>query len=594
MTLAFAVGEDGWKRSVTEPRADAPYYYVYLPSLVLDGDLDFSNQYAVTKNWYRFARTPRGRPSNVFGIGPAVFELPAFLVGHAIAVASGGRTDGFSRWETVLCMWASIPFTLGAMLFAYRLARRRLGPGLHAYAGPLLALISGPALYYAIRQPGYAHPFAAFFATWLVERWDASYDGTRPRSGKTWMALGAVAGCAALARPQLAMWGALLLPLAVIDDARNRGEAGWLRLVMRWIAAAGVIFLVVSPQVIAWRSLYGAWWLVPQGDGFMRWDSPAWSETLFSSRNGLLPWAPLYPPMLACALLLARRRPRLVLPLVFGLLGQAVVNGAAWDWWAGGSFGGRRFDSTYVLFALGAAAGLQWAFLAIRRFHDTQCSWKNGSVNRRFTAATVVLVVVVLVGVATVELAMKTSVTSVRIDGGSSAASVWQKYGVHGRLAAWLSRAANAPARLLYALRYDVGLSAYDRCVGVHYLGDRYPGLNASPDKTRDTIELGRPDVRHRGVVPLGPGRARITGGSARLLVGLNRRGGVLLRIPVELEAPAVVTVAWNGDPQRFQLPAGASTLKVSGSPLRRGTNVLELTTPGEMIVKSIEIRASE
>ena len=25
----------------------------------------------------------------------------------------------------------------------------------------------------------------------------------------------------------------------------------------------------------------------------MRWDSPAWSEVLFSSRNGLLPWAPL-------------------------------------------------------------------------------------------------------------------------------------------------------------------------------------------------------------------------------------------------------------------------------------------------------------
>ena len=33
--------------------ADAWYYHAYLPSLVLDGDLDFANEYRITKHWYR-------------------------------------------------------------------------------------------------------------------------------------------------------------------------------------------------------------------------------------------------------------------------------------------------------------------------------------------------------------------------------------------------------------------------------------------------------------------------------------------------------------------------------------------------------------
>src|SRR2546429_9966547 len=89
MTVAFGVGKDDWGRGVREPTADAAYYYAYLPSIVLDGDLDFANQYRVTQNWYRLGATPIGRPANVFGIGPAVFALPAFVVGHGLAIASG-------------------------------------------------------------------------------------------------------------------------------------------------------------------------------------------------------------------------------------------------------------------------------------------------------------------------------------------------------------------------------------------------------------------------------------------------------------------------------------------------------------------------
>lgn len=583
-SAAFAVGSDDWGRSLREPTADAAYYYAYLPSLVLDGDLDLANQYRVTGNWYRLGPTPLGRPGNVFGIGPAVFSLPAFVVGHGLAVVAGARRDGFSQWDTAPVLWLSIAASLGALVLAARLAGRRVGSMAAGYAGALAAALAGPLLYYAIRQPGYAHPFAALFATLLLERWDASYGppeattDAAPRPLRTWLVLGAAAGAAALARPQLAVW-ALVLPAAAIDDVRrwlrrraagDPAPVGLGRLGARWAAAAALALLVVSPQLIAWQRLYGAWYVVPQGPGFLRWDAPAWSEALFSSRNGLFPWAPLYAPMALGLLALAAttRRARLPLALLVGLFAQAVVNGAAWDWWAGGSFGGRRFDSCYPVFAVGAAA-------LIAAGAGLRARWAR----RAFALA---LGAAGLVAAATVELAARTSVNSARISGGQAAAEVWRSRigGVRGALAAALSSASNLPVRAAFAWRHDLqrdlhlDLGAYDRLVGVHVLGETYPGLNSYPDKLRDAIAA--PGVMIRPI--------------RRVLVGLNRRGTVALRAPVS--GAGRVALIWNGGASAEIEVAGRSVVALSGLAPLRGINTLEIRAPVGAVIGAIEIAA--
>ena len=90
-TIVMALSRDGHDTPVADLHADASYYYVYLPSL-LHGDLDFTDEYRETKNWYQLGTTPTGRPSNVFGIGPAVFDAPLFVVGHAAAWISGSES----------------------------------------------------------------------------------------------------------------------------------------------------------------------------------------------------------------------------------------------------------------------------------------------------------------------------------------------------------------------------------------------------------------------------------------------------------------------------------------------------------------------
>ncbi|MBV8759137.1 MAG: hypothetical protein JO257_17745 [Deltaproteobacteria bacterium] len=516
-TIVMALSRDGNHAPVADLHADAPYYYIYLPSL-MHGDLDFSDEYKETKNWYHLK-------TNVFGIGPAVFDAPLFVVMHGAALVTGSRSDGFSKWEVWTYTWTSLVYSLAAVVVAGRLCRRRgLGfrSGLQGMVGPLVAACAGPVVYYACRQPGYAHPVATFFAALLVERWDASYDA--PRTWKTWLVLGACLGAAMLARPQLALWG-VLLGAAAIDDLRKNP-----RTIVNHLLGVAAMVAAFAPQLIAWRVVYGAWWIVPQGDHFMRWDQPCWSETLFSSRNGLFPWSPCYFVLLIALLCAAKKLPRLVVALIAGLALQAIANGAAWDWWAGGSFGGRRFDSCYVVFAVGAAFLIEWAL---------QKKWRWA-----------VLGYVGCLVVANLWMAGWYTVTSARIYGADPASRVipLKVPPPFGTLASWTSALSNLPARAVFAWKHDVSLAAYDKLVGAYVLGETYPGLNAYDDKRADMI----------------PGGTIGRDGTLRLFVGLNRRGRV------DITLPPGMTATWNGEPfagHTDDLVRGVNELVLHGAP---------------------------
>ena len=585
----FFTGRDNWKRSLLEPTADAAYYYVYLPSALLDRDLDFSNQYKITKNWYRLPPTELGRPGNVFGIGPAVFQSPAFLIGHGVALATGARRDGFSQWETGFVLWTGIPFSIGAMLLAAKLASRRGSSPTASLVGAMSALLAGPVCYYALRQPGYSHPFGTFFVALLVERWDASFDAHGPRSLGVWLGLGAALGASALARPQLALWAVILLP-ALIDDLKRREKTAVTTIAVRWLAGGLVALAVFSPQLIAWKLLYGHWYLVPQGQGFMRWDEPAWIETLFSSRNGLFAWSPLYFPMLLSLACLRASRRRIALCLVLGLLLQAVANGAAWDWWGGGSFGGRRFDSAFVVFALGAASGLDIAFRWIKQGTLYASGWRN---RVRLAIGLVTVIFACLVTVGQVRLMSRTSVVSARITGGESAATLLRAASddVFGATSAWLSQLVTFPVRAVFAWRNDVSLAAYDRLVGVHILGETFPGLNSYPDKTHDvlSLEVGN-ELWFSGLRLVGPSNALMTEDHARIFVGLNRRGHIRLRVPIQSEGR--VYLYWNGDEVAAMQVNGHTLVEARTKEFRRGVNWLEIQAPSGTMLSRPEIFA--
>ncbi|MBA2542825.1 MAG: hypothetical protein H0V17_24480, partial [Deltaproteobacteria bacterium] len=320
---------------------------------------------------------------------------------------------------------------------------------------------------------------------------------------------------------------------------------------------------------------------VPQGDEFMRWDDPAWSETLFSSRNGLFPWSPLYAPMVLGVVLFARASVRLPLALLLGLLAQAEINGAAWDWWAGGSYGGRRFDSTYVVFAVGAAALISAGARAMQR-------GRAGRIRDRVigVVAAAGFVVAILIAIANVELTADTSVISARINGGTVPARVWEQRvgGVRGWLAGQLADSATFPVRLAFALRHDLGADAYDRLVGVHHLGELFPPLVGDRDKRRDLVHVALPPPSTTGLAILGGNRAQMTSGLAKIRFGINRRDVITIRIPIELKHSGKAIARWNG-----QVAEGTGPLMLEGV-ADRGVNTLEIEAAPGTVLSAIEL----
>jgi hypothetical protein len=194
---------------------------------------------------------------------------------------------------------------------------------------------------------------ALFVCVWVKGAQSAALPGYR------WLLLtGLLSGVASLMRWQDAMtlllpvWVVARQPIALLTRLRSAAV-----MLAGWVAA----FL---PQMAVWQVLYGTPVTQPQGAGFMEWTHPNLLAVLFSANHGLFTWTPLLLPAAAGVVLLARRAPRIILPLSAFAALTWWVNASVADWWAGEAFGARRFLSLFPLFAVGLstwlAEGRRW------------------------------------------------------------------------------------------------------------------------------------------------------------------------------------------------------------------------------------------
>ena len=157
--------------------------------------------------------------------------------------------------------------TLGVYL-CYR-ACRLLVPQAAAFWGALVAWLATPAIYYSLISPAYSHAPSLFASALFCYVWLRTRGDDRVRR-YAW--LGLLAGIAALVRWQDVV--ILVLPgFELLQSLAGRrttfSAAGRLILVM---VCATIVMLL--PQMLAWRAIYGQFIVMPQGQGFMRWTSP--------------------------------------------------------------------------------------------------------------------------------------------------------------------------------------------------------------------------------------------------------------------------------------------------------------------------------
>jgi len=333
--------------------ADSVEYYSHLRSLYFDHDVDFANEFAhfgILSRWDKAQPTVTGHRRTVFSVGPALLWLPFYAAGDAVARARGDVQDGYSPSHIRAVCLASLAYGLIGLLVLQRVLEMSFTPPVPFWTALLVAYATF-LFWYLAYEPVMSHA-ASFFLAALVLRvyWDRGR-GLQP--GRAAL-LGALIGLAADVRWQ----NALLLALPALTLALE-----WRGLARTAAAAAALLAafaLALVPQLLVFRAIYGAYVLAypVQGRDFLHLSRPALMDTFFSSRHGLLYWTPVLWGGFLGLIVLAIRKPRRGVLLIVPVALMSYVNASSGDWWAGGSFSNRRFDSVLPLLAVGLAAAL--------------------------------------------------------------------------------------------------------------------------------------------------------------------------------------------------------------------------------------------
>jgi hypothetical protein len=560
---------------------DGLMYYPYVRSLWKDFDVDLANEYAhfgLLERGDLAVPTATGHRRSIFSIGPALVWSPFFLAGEAIGRAwnaLGGQADlsGYGPLHVNAVCLGSLLYGFLAILLVHDLLLRYWPSG--TALGAALLLWGATFLHwYMVEQPAYAHAASACAVALALWLWDR---GRGRREAGGYLALGLVLGLAMSLRWQN---GVLLVVPAFEIAGRLRAERAGPAVLRRGAALAGGAALAVGallgafPQMAAWRAIYGEFLLrhPPHGADFLRLDHPYVLETLFSSRHGLLSWTPVLWAGYLGFLPLLRRRPALAWPLVLPLLLMSYVNMCAGDWWAGGSFSNRRFDSLLPILALGIAASLELAQGALRR--------------RPELALAGVAVPLVVWNVLLAEQLRRGQIPrDATVEFPSLVGNGAQLFAdALGSPPTW-------PASWLFAVRHAAPPSRYDLLVG-RYLFYRQNNLGGR-------IQVGLPRDEPLLAEGWGPiesldGRpARALRGRARLYAPLDVPEDLLLRVSTQApREPREVQVRVNGaSAGRFLAGPGwaVRSLAAARTLWRRELNELLFEAGGELYVSEVE-----
>ena len=547
---------------------DGVSYYVYVRSMMKDADLDFTNEYAhygLLERADLAVPTRTGLRRSIFAVGPGLVSIPFFAAGElaarlASALGAGADLSGYGPHHVNAVALGSLLLGFGAVLLVHDLASRHFAPGvaLLAAAGLYLATF---LYWYMVQQPTMSHAPSAFGAALVVWWWDRHRDAA-PRG---LLLLGFLVGLAMCLR-----WQNALLALLPGFDLLRRARPAWTASLRGGLALAGGLIAGALPQMAAWKVLYGEWVLryPPHGADFLRLDRPFVLETLFSSRHGLLWWTPvLWLGYLGLAPLVRSRR-ALALPLLAPAALMTYVNMCSGDWWAGGSFSNRRFDSLLPILALGLAASLEALASRIAR--------RPSLVPAALALAAASVHVAATEGMRA-RPARPVALAEVVFAGADTVA------GAAGSPPSW-------PASWFFAVRHRRPPGQYDRLVG-RYLFYRQNNLQGRVGMADDAL-LGEgwsaPTERE------GRAARAIAGGRARVLAPLDVPEDIAVDVAAAADPPVAVRVLVNGAPAgSFDAgPAwGVHRVAAARAAWRNDLNdvVLEPAAPGRVWVGELQ-----
>jgi hypothetical protein len=499
-------------------------------------------------------------------VGPALLWMPFYTAGDLMARARGDVQDGYSPIHIRAVCLGSLVYGVLGLLLVHRVLEDRFAPPV-AFWTTLLVGYATFLFWYMVYEPVMSHAASFFLAALALLLWWRRGAGFAP--GRAAL-LGLVIGLATVVRWQNALL--LVLPLATLALERERPA----RPAASAAALLGAFALALVPQLLVFKAIFGTYLLghPAQGRDFLHLTRPALLETFFSSRHGLLFWTPvLWAGLLGLVGLFAKdwrtggrldKDRRTAVLLALPILVMSYTNASSGDWWAGGSFSNRRFDSTLPFLAVGLGATLA----ALRRL----AAQRPGAVLAGGGAALALWNVLFMEQYRRGAIPRDDTVSFPRV--AANSADVFAT--AFGSPVAW-------PANWIFALRHGLPADRYDLMVGKYlfFMQNNLGGvIDVGADPGLDQAVLDGAWGVRAPCAGAADGVCRAVQGRARLFGALE--AAETLDLTVRAAGPARLRVRVNGvavaERALTEVPEDVAA-RVPGARWRPGLNEVALET---------------
>jgi|GEM_PF-577488 len=327
--------------------ADQTGYYIYLPAtFIYQWQAELLPADIIDKTGNGFERYPENKIFTRYTAGVSYFQLPFFLIAHALSYRDGFPGNGFSD-VYIYAQIASGAFwgTLG-LLFLYgfisRKWNRRTG-----IISTVVCWAGTPLLFYHAYGNGMSHIYGfglIAFILWYVEQ-------RQFFKWHDWFVIGLMSGWLVLIRPTHAITIIVILVYFILE-----GRQYLWRSLLHPLHIAILIFAVFMlwlPQFLYWHHLSSQWFMDSYaGYGFTHLSDPEVLKFWFSPRNGLFVYAPFMMILVVIFLYQIYHRQGSAW-LMFGFfLFFSYIFSSWFMWYFGCGFGSRNFVDIMPLLIL--------------------------------------------------------------------------------------------------------------------------------------------------------------------------------------------------------------------------------------------------
>lgn len=352
---------------------DGVGYYSYIRSVIMDYDLDFTNEFLFLKSWkselpYPWDQTATNYVPNPYSIGPAILWSPFFLaalicakflniIGYQIA------TDGYSPIFILFVAAGTKIYAFAGLIFLYR-ALKLFFNNIISLLSILFIWLATPLSYYSHFSLFMSHGHS-FFAISLLMYYVLKESNNN--SKRKWVISGLLVGLVSLCRWQDSVFFLLPILLTFLQYKKVSTIISNLKtFILNLLLYTISFFAVISLQLIIFLIIYGYWFGIPQGNRFLL-PYPAFTiEILFSPLHGLIHWHPIILFSIIGIIYKVIKNEKKYICFLAIFIINWLFNATITQWWAGHSFGMRRLINCLPIFAFGLSAFIE--YLSKRKF----------------------------------------------------------------------------------------------------------------------------------------------------------------------------------------------------------------------------------